>query len=57
MIKTILITAMKNHNVTPNNKDLTPTVFKFSRDNPAPIKNKVSVKHWRETFTIDSVTF
>ncbi len=47
-----LIMAMKIHSVTPSTIGRKPTVLRFERERPAPIKNSVTVSAWRETETI-----
>ena len=56
-MKAKLTNPIKIHNEMPNNKGFEPTFFKVFRDKPAPMKKSVNVRHWRETATIDEVTF
>ena len=46
---------MKIHNVSPRISGFIPTDFSVARDNPAPIKKSVIVKHCLETLTIPCV--
>ena len=54
-MKAKLIIAIKNHSDTAKTSGFIPTFFITVRDNPAPIKKSVNVKHCRATETIPCV--
>jgi len=49
-------TEINTHRITPWTTGFTPTLFSVSRDNPAPIRNNVSVNPILDPFTRPSYT-
>ena len=47
--------AMKNQMITPKMSGFIPTILSAERDNPAPIKKRVNVRHCLAKVTIPCV--